>query len=45
MQATCIPGIESVILEDAWIIEMETYDAPLSAEIIFISKPLALGIK
>ena len=37
--------MELVISEGAWIFEMETFDAPLSAEMILISKPLAVGIK
>ena len=45
MQATDIPGIKSVMLEGAWVFEMETFDATLSAEIILISKPLAALIK
>ena len=40
-----ILGIKSVILKDAWIFEMETFDMPLSAEMILISKPLAIVIK
>ena len=40
-----VAGIKSVILECAWIFEIETFDAHLSAETILISKPLAVRIK
>ena len=40
-----ISDMKLVISEGAWIFEMETFDAPLSAEMILISKPLAVGIK
>ena len=42
---TYIPGIKSVTLKGAWIFEMETFDVPLSAEMILISKTLAAGMK
>ena len=37
MQATYILGMKSVMLEGAWILEIETFDAPLLAESILIS--------
>ena len=45
MQITYISGIKSVIMEGARIFEMETSDAPLSAKVILISKPLTVEIK
>ena len=40
-----VPGIKSLILEAAWVLEMETFDALLAAEMILISKSLAVVIK
>ena len=40
-----IPDIKSLILEASWILEMEIFDALLAAEMILISKSLAIVIK